>query len=86
MRSLVETVRKEQISWTDLLALVGTQLNPGHISTPDDAARFKKWADFTLLPPVDTITKYFDYSVWVGGFTPEGFSLDYFSPTPPALR
>jgi hypothetical protein len=86
MRSVVETLRKEQPSWSDFVGLFGAQLPSAKISTVEDAAQFKKWADFSLLPPADAITKYFNYSVWVGGFTPEGFSMQCFSPTPPALR
>jgi hypothetical protein len=86
MRDIVETLRKEQISWSDFLGLFGAQLTLGKISTVEEASQFKKWADFSLLPPVDALTKYFSYSVWAGGFTPEGFSLNYFTPAPPALR
>jgi hypothetical protein len=86
MRALVETLRKEQISESDFLSLFGVQLSPGKISTVEEARQFKKWADFSLLPPTDDLTKYFNYSVWVGGFTPDGFSLKCFTPTPPAMR
>ena len=86
MRDIVETLRKEQISWSDFLGLFGAQLTLGKISTVEEASQFKKWADFSLLPPVDALTKYFSYSVWAGGFTPEGFSLNYFTPAPPAIR
>jgi hypothetical protein len=86
MRSVVDTLRKEQVSWTDFLGLFGLQLPTVKISTVEEAAEFKKWVDFSLLPPSDTVTKYFNYSVWVGGFTPQGFSLNSFTPTPAALR
>ena len=86
MRSVVETLRKEQPSWSDFLGLFGAQLpSAAKISTVEESASFKKWADFSLLPPVDVLTKYFNFSVWSGGFTPEGLSKS-FSPTPPALR
>jgi len=97
MRSILETLRKEQLSWSDFLGLFGVQLSnaslsitpelsPAKISTVEDASEFKKWADFSLLPPTDVLIKYFSFSIWVGGFTPEGFSLKCFTPTPPALR
>jgi hypothetical protein len=86
MRSIVEILRKEQPSWTDISGLAGAQLPGAKIATAEDVAQFKKWADFSLLPPPDAIVKYFDFSVWTGGFTPEGFSLQGFSPTPAALR
>jgi hypothetical protein len=94
---MVETMRKEQLSWTDFLGLMGVQLSSANlsvgpalsaskISTVEEARQFKKWADFSLLPPTDALAKYFNYSVWVGGFTPQGFSLHYYTPTPPDLR
>jgi hypothetical protein len=97
MRAIVETLRKEQLSLSDFLGLFGVQLSnanlsltselsPPKISTVEEAGQFKKWADFSLLPPTDVLTKYFNFSVWVGGFTPEGFSIKCFTPTPPALR
>jgi hypothetical protein len=87
MRAIVETLRKEQPSWTDISGLAGASQIPGtKISTVEDATQFKKWADFSLLPPADAILKYFDFSVWTGGFTPDGFSMQGFSPTPASLR
>jgi hypothetical protein len=44
------------------------------------------WSDFTLLPSYDSVAKYFYYSVYAGRFSPEGFTLKMFAPTPPALR
>jgi hypothetical protein len=32
------------------------------------------------------VSKYFYYSVYAGRFSPEGFTLKIFAPTPPALR
>ena len=50
------------------------------ISTVEEASHFKEWCDFSLLPPADALTKYFNYSVWVGGFTSDGFTLNCFTP------
>jgi hypothetical protein len=94
-RALLETLRKETISAPEFLALFGLQLNSDKVSlnlefnsekvsTVREAGQFKDWCDFSLLPPANTLTKYFNFSVWVGGFTPDGFSLNYFAPAPPA--
>jgi hypothetical protein len=81
MRTTVETLRQEPIGWADVMAVYGMQtVGAPKISTVEDANHFKEWADFSLLPPVDVLTKYFTYSVWVGGFTPEGFCLSSFTP------
>jgi hypothetical protein len=97
MRALLETLRKESVSAPDLLALfglqfnlnsdkvtLGLQLNSDKTSTVREAGQFKDWCDFSLLPPAGALTKYFNFSVWAGGFTPDGFSLNYFAPAPPA--
>ena len=52
----------------------------------EEANQFKDWCDFSLLPPADALTKYFNYSVWVGGFTPDGFMLNCFTPALPSQK
>jgi len=46
----------------------------------------RQWADFSLLPPFDTIAKYFYFSIYSGSFSSEGFAFKVFMPTPPQLR
>lgn len=46
----------------------------------------KKWADFTLLPSFDSVSKYFHFSVYAGSFDANGFTVNLFSPTPPLLK
>jgi hypothetical protein len=46
----------------------------------------RQWADFSLLPPYETVSKYFNFSVYGGSFTSDGFALKLFVPTPPQLR
>jgi hypothetical protein len=83
MRSVVETLRLQSVTLQDVL---GTTPALGGVNAADEAAKLREWADFTLLPSYDAISKYFYYSVFAGVFTPEGFALNYFSPTPPKLR
>jgi hypothetical protein len=85
-RTLLETLRKETISGPDLLGLLGLEIRMNKISTVEEAGQFKDWCDFSLLPPVDALTKYFNFSVWVGGFTPDGFSLNCFTPALPSQK
>jgi hypothetical protein len=85
-RELLATLRKETVSAPDLLGLLGLEVRVNKISTVEEAGQFKEWCDFSLLPPVDALTKYFNYSVWVGGFTQEGFSLSCFTPAPPPQK
>jgi hypothetical protein len=83
MRSVLETLRTQPISLQDIL---GPTPMMGSVNTGDSVAKLREWADFTLLPPFDAISQYFYFSVYAGAFTPEGFNLIYFSPTPPKLR
>ncbi|HXR06211.1 MAG TPA: hypothetical protein VN765_02715, partial [Candidatus Acidoferrum sp.] len=83
-RTLLETLRKEVISGPDLLGLLGLEMRQNRISTVEEANRFKAWCDFSLLPPAAALIKYFNYSVWVGGFTQDGFVLNCFTPALPS--
>jgi hypothetical protein len=84
MRALVETLRKETVSGNELLGLLGFEFGQEKISGAEEVSHFKDWCDFSLLPPADALAPYFNYSVWVGGFTPEGFRLNCFMPAVPS--
>jgi hypothetical protein len=84
MRVLLETLRKESLSASDIFSLFGLGLNAEKISTPKEAGQFKDWCDFSLLPPAATLTRHYNFSVWVGGFNADGFRLNCFTPAPPA--
>jgi hypothetical protein len=47
---------------------------------------FKEWMDFSLLPPFDQISKYFNFSVYSMTSNPNGFTFKIFAPVPPELR
>jgi hypothetical protein len=81
MRPVFDTVRNQSLSMQDLL---GAPLPASAGGAQLDSLR--QWADFSLLPPFDTVSKYFYFSVYSGNFTPDGFSLKIFKPTPPQLR
>jgi hypothetical protein len=81
MRPMFDVMRKQSFTMQDFLGApipdpaIGEQLES-----------FRQWADFSLLPPFDTVSKYFYFSVYAGSFTPEGFALKAYLPAPPALR
>jgi hypothetical protein len=81
MRPVFDVIRKQPLSLQDFL---GVPLPPS--VGGDQAETLRQWADFSLLPPFDTISKYFYFSVYAGTFTADGFSLKVFMPTPPQLR
>jgi hypothetical protein len=89
MRQVVEALRKDPTATAKLFA--GNQ-NPamGLASNIDDpteqAKRFQQFADFSLLPPFDAISKYFYFSVYSGAFNQDGFTMSFFAPTPPKLK
>ena len=84
MRALLEILRQQPVSLQDILgAGRGMSLN---VNTGDQAAQLREWADFSLLPSYDAISQYFYFSVYAGGFSPEGFTMNFFAPTPPKLR
>ncbi len=83
MRSVVETLRLQPVTLQDVL---GSSPVMGNVNAADEVAKLREWTDFSLLPPYDAISKYFYFSVYSGAFAPDGFTINYFSPTPPKLR
>jgi hypothetical protein len=51
-----------------------------------NAASFKDWMDFSLLPPFDKVSKYFGIRVYTVGSTPDGILFKMYSPVPAGLR
>ena len=47
---------------------------------------FRDWMDFSLLPDYDQVSKYFYFSVYGGGATADGLSLQAFAPRPPQMN
>jgi len=81
MRPVFDVIRKQHLSLQDFL---GMPLPPGFGG--DQVEALRQWADFSLLPPFDTIAKYFYFSIYSGSFSSEGFAFKVFMPTPPQLR
>lgn len=49
---------------------------------PKNTRELAKWFDVTLLPPFESVAKYFGPSFYAGSWDARGFSLKAFSPTP----
>jgi hypothetical protein len=76
-------VHSGNLSWDDMLRVAPT---PGASGVAQQLAQVKDWADLSLLPPFDAVSKYFYFTVQAIRLSPEGFSWTLFSPTPPKLR
>ncbi len=44
------------------------------------------WLDFSLLPPFDSVSKYFNYYVYGASASADGLYFKVFAPLPPALK
>ena len=81
MRATLTALKKESATLSDLLK------NPAlGAKTADEEKKINDWADFSLLPPYESISKYFYFSVYGGSFNPSGFTMKFFYPTPPQLK
>jgi hypothetical protein len=47
---------------------------------------FRDWADFSLLPDYDAVSKYFYLSVFGGSANADGLTLKVYAPRPPQLN
>jgi len=82
-RSTLEILRKESGTLANLLS--STPL-AGRLGMGEDQSKFKEWLDFSLLPPFEKISKYFNIGVWSGAVKADGFHFQVFNPTPPGLK
>ncbi len=53
-------------------------------ASPD--SELKDWADFSLLPSYDQISKYFSFTVYSAGATPDGLVVKSYTPAPAGLK
>lgn len=63
----------------------GAAMMPGLSAIPGTDA-FKDWADFSLLPSFDSVSKYFGMSVYTMSANVDGLLFKIFAPVPPGLR
>ena len=66
----------------------GSGANPllAAVPTPESLKTVLDWADCSLLPPYDKISKYFSFSVYAASAGANGLTFKAFAPVPPALR
>ncbi len=84
MRPMFDVLHKQHPTVTDV---TGTPAIAGNLNIGEQVvSKLLDWSDFTLLPSFGAVSKYFYYSVYAGQFSPEGFTLKIFAPTPPGLR
>jgi len=57
---------------------------PASSATPEKSIR--DWMDFSLLPPFDTVSKYFSFIVYGVSASVDGLTLKIFAPAPPGLK
>jgi hypothetical protein len=81
MRAKLASPKKGSMALSDLLKIPALGAR-----TVEEEKKIDGWADSSLLPPYDAISKYFHYSVYSGGFDAGGFTMKFFYPTPPQLK
>ncbi len=83
MRLALDELRRNPSSLAEVMQSAGLL---GKINSPDQLKKLTEWMDGSLLPPFDSISKYFYFSVYTGSFNADGFQMNFFSPTPPQLK
>ncbi len=78
MRAVFDTLKQDSgaLDNPGVLAPLAAALGMGD-------AKAKDWFDTSLLPPFDTISKYFYFSVYGNNTTADGLSWKFFAPAPP---
>ncbi len=83
MRAAFEAVKNDPGTSTNG---IGPSVFPGLPGITGPETSLRDWMDFSLLPPFDTVARYFYFSIYAGSANVDGLALKIFSPTPPALR
>jgi len=82
-RAMFETFKKDAGAVTNAAAS-GTL--SGAVNLPAQGRGLLEWLDFSLLPPWESVAKYFHFTVTTGSANADGLTYRYFSPTPPRLK
>jgi hypothetical protein len=61
-------------------------LLPSGLNVPATMQSFKDLMDFSLLPPFDSIAKYFHFNVYGESASVDGLTFKWFEPVPPGLK
>jgi len=84
MRTVLELMKKDSGSGTN--AANAFNFLPGLMGMSSPERNFKEWADFSLLPNFDKISKYFTFNVYAVSANVDGLSFKMFTPVPPGLK
>lgn len=82
MKSIFNLIHSSNFTVNDLVGAPAT----AQLNSVGKLSNLKDWADFSLLPPFDAVSKYFYFGVQSARFTPDGVSWNFFAPTPPKTR
>lgn len=82
-RANLEALRSNPAA-TNSITLLGTLPAIFGLTTPEKSCQ--EWMNFSLLPPFDQVSKYFNFTVYGVTANMDGVSLKFFAPTPPQLR
>jgi len=85
-RTMVEWLKKNTGAPSGSPAGAAASLIPSGLNLTATVQSFKDLMDFSLLPPFESISKYFYFSVYGGGGTVDGLSFKVFSPVPPGIK
>lgn len=61
-------------------------VGPVGLSPAMDGDNVKAWIDLSLLPPFESVSKYFNMTVFAGKTGADGFALKVFCPVPPQMK
>jgi hypothetical protein len=82
MRAKFEELKREGANSTNSPSV--NPLAAAIVGTPEKSVQ--DWMDFSLLPPFESVSKYFHFSVYGASATVDGLTFKYFRPVPPALK
>jgi hypothetical protein len=83
LRASFEAMKRDPAAAASAVSL---DLLPGIPGLGAPEKHFRRWMDFSLLPPFDKVAPYFHFTVYAESATVEGLTLKFFAPAPPALR
>ena len=85
-RTVFEAMRKNAGGTANSPPGAVANLLPTAMNLTATVQSFRDLMDFSLLPPFDSIAKYFHFSVYGGGASVDGLSLKLFVPVPPGAK
>nr|HVY68331.1 hypothetical protein [Verrucomicrobiae bacterium] len=86
LRRMLELAKNSPELFDKLVQKPGAKNPDDEDDDDEDKAPAKPWLDYKLLPPFEKISKYFNYSIYAGVASADGFSIKWFAPVPPQLK